>query len=222
MTVETQGDTLSSLDPEYPRHNDPRHQGDDHLRLIKQTLQSQFPGSAGSGFADVITAVEAEINALSGLDTSQSLQATLDSIASDIADLTNQLSAPVGTSMVFYQATPPTGWTQDETNTDCMMRVTGTLGAGGGTGGDWAISGATAEEDGAHNHNVVIPNAGWDQSGSFNNQGHLVTNTQNTYATSMNVDRTLTSVNSLGHTHAVVGDGTWRPAYIDVIVGIKD
>lgn len=48
-----------------------------------------------------------------------------------------------GTKMVFYQASPPTGWTQDTAVNDRVLRVVS--GSGGTTGGSWTISGVTVD-----------------------------------------------------------------------------
>lgn len=59
---------------------------------------------------------------------------------------------PSGTKMVFYQATAPTGWTQDTSINDRVLRVVS--GEGGGTGGSWIISGLSTESAGSHSHTV--------------------------------------------------------------------
>ena len=61
MGIET-ATTIAGLDKTWPTGIDPVNKGDDHLRLIKQVLQDQFPGSGGNGFATAITATETEIN----------------------------------------------------------------------------------------------------------------------------------------------------------------
>ena len=58
-----------------------------------------------------------------------------------------------GTSMVFYQASAPTGWTKSTSNDNKALRVVS--GSGGGTGGSWALSsGDTSSSDGAHTHST--------------------------------------------------------------------
>lgn len=69
----------------------------------------------------------------------------------------------VGTHLVFPQASPPTGWTQDVSNTEAALRVVS--GAGGGTGGTIAltpsaVSGGTAisiAQMPVHNHLPLSP-----------------------------------------------------------------
>jgi len=47
MPVET-ATYISDLNPAYPGSNDTRKEGDDHLRLIKQTLKNTFPNVNGA------------------------------------------------------------------------------------------------------------------------------------------------------------------------------
>jgi hypothetical protein len=63
MGLET-GSTISSFITSNPTSSDPVNQGDDHIRLIKSVLQSQFPGTTGTGFNTAITATESELNSL--------------------------------------------------------------------------------------------------------------------------------------------------------------
>lgn len=62
-------------------------------------------------------------------------------IAAAITVSEGKLNAASGTSLLFPQAAAPTGWTQDVAVNDRLMRVVS--GPGGGTGGDWEISGIT-------------------------------------------------------------------------------
>lgn len=61
MTVET-ATYISQLDPTKPGINDPKSEGDDHLRLTKSVLQNQFP-SLG---AAAVTVTAAELNSVPG------------------------------------------------------------------------------------------------------------------------------------------------------------
>ncbi|MFQ5913262.1 MAG: hypothetical protein ACE5JS_08775 [Nitrospinota bacterium] len=63
---------------------------------------------------------------------------------------------PTGTTMVFGDATPPTGWTQTAHN-DQVLRVTS--GAGGGTGGTASVAGGTVNTD-VHSTAAVASGAG--------------------------------------------------------------
>lgn len=44
MTVEN-ADYVHQLDPTYPLDSDYRHEGDNHIRMIKQALKNTFPGA---------------------------------------------------------------------------------------------------------------------------------------------------------------------------------
>ena len=61
MSVET-ATYISQLDPTKPGINDPKSEGDDHLRLTKSVLQNQFP-SLG---AAAVTVTAAELNSVPG------------------------------------------------------------------------------------------------------------------------------------------------------------
>ena len=108
--------TIDGLDNSWPLNTDNILEGDDHLRLIKAVLQTQFPGEVGDGFAIPIIATETEINYLTGL--TGNVQDQIDAIAADDA-----LVAPSGTVMLFKQQVPPVGWTQDITGDNSMIRL---------------------------------------------------------------------------------------------------
>jgi hypothetical protein len=63
MGLET-GTTISQLDSTWPLGGDQKSQGDNHLRLIKSVLKTQFPGVGGLGYNTPITAKESDLNAL--------------------------------------------------------------------------------------------------------------------------------------------------------------
>jgi len=131
MPLET-ANTIGELDEQWPLGGEDLNRGDDHLRLIKFVLKSQFPGSLGNGFAKPITASEDEINRLSGVKSN--IQDQIDALSTKGDTLEVNLSAPPGTRLVFYQAAAPTGWTLDTTNNDYMLRVVSSNGGGkGGT-----------------------------------------------------------------------------------------
>jgi hypothetical protein len=67
---------ISDLDKTWPLFTDPRSQGDDHLRYIKNVLKNTFPGALGQGFNTPILADESELNFLQG--TTSNVQAQLD------------------------------------------------------------------------------------------------------------------------------------------------
>ena len=51
MGLET-GDFIEDLDPNWPLGTDPKNEGDDHIRLIKETIQGSFPGTSGAWTTD--------------------------------------------------------------------------------------------------------------------------------------------------------------------------
>jgi hypothetical protein len=128
-----------------------------------------------------------------------------------------QALIPSGSKMAFYQGTAPTGWTQDTSVNDAVIRVVS--GTGGGNGGSWTLSGLsigdhtlTVNEIPAHNHyyghgmNV----AGWigytSGYGGAIGQGYYTDN----------------AGGGAGHSHPFTADGSWRPKYIDCIICIKN
>lgn len=120
-----------------------------------------------------------------------------------------------GVQLLFPQAAPPTGWTLDTDVTDSVIRVNDTAGAG--TGGSWTISGVTVDghtltvdEMPAHAH--AIPTASSVQDGSSKNVTGSGTSSGNTASTG----------GGSSHSHGLTADGTWRPAYLDVVKATKD
>ena len=149
-------------------------------------------------------------------------------------------TVPTGTKMVFRQASAPTGWTQDTTLNDRVLRLVS--GAGGGTGGSWTISGLTVSghaltvgELPAHAHWTVgdrsysasggigagnsnaIGKWGSDDVGAGEDQYTLQPATGA-------ADRAATSSVGSGqsHSHGISSNASWRPLYADVIVATKD
>jgi hypothetical protein len=70
--------SLASLNSLWPLGSDGKSQGDDHLRLLKSVLKTQFPGAGGIGFSTPIIATEVEINRLTGVTVN--IQAKFDLI----------------------------------------------------------------------------------------------------------------------------------------------
>jgi hypothetical protein len=93
MGLET-ASTISGLQSSNPLSTDLKAYGDDHIRLIKSVLKTQFPGSGGSGFSTPITASEAEINYLIGVTSS--IQAQI-----------NALKIPIGGIIELNVSTNP-------------------------------------------------------------------------------------------------------------------
>lgn len=150
-----------------------------------------------------------------------------------------------GTSMLFYQATAPTGWTAESIN-DKALRVVSSGGTGGTDGGTTAFSSVltsrtiaqanlpnvnlTAASDGAHQHYVMNGTSGTgtpSNSNYLNVTGDYGNNSNYLLGASANVATIgLTSSNG-AHTHTVPlgGSGTaldFDVQYSDVIIATKD
>ncbi len=101
MSVES-GTTIADLSSNWPLNSDPILEGDDHIRLIKQILKSQFPGELGEGLASPVTLTEQDFENLAG--TTSSAQAQIDAInlildqaVSDIAKNINDIGTKAST-----------------------------------------------------------------------------------------------------------------------------
>ena len=89
----------------------------------------------------------------------------------------------------------------------------------------WRISGGN-REDSSNSTEVLfggrISNRGWGTTGSYNNAG----NHKHTFGTSTDWhNHTVTILQEGGgggHNHGYSHNGSWRPSYTDVIVGVKD
>jgi hypothetical protein len=122
-----------------------------------------------------------------------------------------------GTKVPFYQAAPPTGYTQDTSITDRLLRVVSTT--GGGTGGSWTISGVTVANHTlattripSHSHTsdfLDSAGTGLASPGSGNTIGQRTESTSATGGTDP-------------HAHGLTADGTWRPAYANLVIGTKN
>lgn len=148
-----------------------------------------------------------------------------------------------GTKCVFYQASAPTGWTQDTSVNDRVLRIVS--GSGGGTGGSWTISGLGQGNLSVDGHQLSISEIPSHNHGGGNHshaQRGDPTTTGATNSVKENTDGsgTINNLNNTAgsgtiisteggdgsHSHGLSGspdqDGTWRPSHIDVIVASKD
>lgn len=214
MPIET-GTTIADLSEDWPLGGDPVLEGDNHLRLIKSVLKTQFPGDLGDGLNIPIIATEVEFNFLSGL--SGNIQGQLDSITND-----DSLIAPAGTVLSFYQVAPPTGWTQLVTENDAMLRVVS--GAGGGSGG----TGSPTEGSFEHTHTTGDHILTEDEMPSHDHTYEGFTQTGGGSGPSLNQGAITTTTGLRGgdspHNHGITGVGTlvFTPKYIDMIIAVKD
>jgi hypothetical protein len=121
-----------------------------------------------------------------------------------------------GIKMLFLQAAAPTGWTQDTSINDRVLRLAS--GVGGGTGGDWTMTSLataghvlTVDEIPSHTHAYM--------------NASVISNVV-AYGTTSKRDTTSDNTGATGggaaHTHGMDNSGNWRPAYVDVIACTKD
>jgi hypothetical protein len=129
----------------------------------------------------------------------------------DTVAATAKLTAPTGTTMMFLDAAVPSGWTQNSSFNDKVLRLRSS-GAGGGTGGSWTISGLTMP----HTHSVFgttdVPSAG---------QADIADTGSGTLVSTSTHVHNFSVTSAFGSTSAVSSDAVWRPAYTDSIVGDK-
>lgn len=214
MPLET-GTYISDLDASWPLSGDPTNRGDDHLRTIKAFILNTFPNITGA-----VTVTHTEINSL--LNITGNVQAQIDALVASVAALTGVLSAEVGTKMPFYQAAAPTGWTQDVTKSDHMMRVIAT--AGGGSGG--TDSPLLNDKVPSHTHVASVVDPGHVHDTHFNNNNGV--DADGLGAGSRNVGLatgfdTGSKVTGISVTNAAnAGAANWAPKYIDLIIASKD
>jgi len=184
---------------------------DEHLRGMKNVLKKTFPGIIGP-----VTATQSELN-------------------------NGYAAYPSGTKSFFIQAAAPSGWTQDVTYNDMMLRVVNT--AGGGLGGSWTISGATvgstvvaqaqlpthahtgAFSGGTHEHTFPVGVSGA-YTGTMPDEttaNDSVTWTETTSTTGAHLHTFTTggTGGGTGHTHSLTMGALWRPSYVDVICCIR-
>jgi hypothetical protein len=149
-----------------------------------------------------------------------------------------------GTRMMFDQAAAPTGWTQDTSLNDRVLRVVnGDAADGGSSGGSWTISGLTVGDttltvnqmpahihgvsDPGHKHTVRIPAVGNSNVGTAESLVRAETEgSDRVYTNAAQSATTGISINSNGggaaHTHTLTANGNWRPAYRNIIIAEKD
>ena len=103
---------------------------------------------------------------------------------------------PSGSSMLFYQASAPTGWTKQTTHNDKSLRVVS--GTGGGSGGSTAFSSIFASR---------TPTGS--VSGSTNGASANISVSSSSISISVN-SHTLSTYELASHTHGGFRSGNWR------------
>lgn len=121
---------------------------------------------------------------------------------------------PSGTKMLFFQASAPTGWTQDTSQNDRVLRVVS--GAGGGTGGSWTLSGITVADHTLTVDEIPAHDHGLEYMTAHTAAGSAMPNTVGTATAKFSEG------GGQPHGHTTTLADTWRPAYIDVLVATRD
>lgn len=186
-----------------------------------------FDGSTANTFA-ITDFVYCVANAGSFADLQSAiaaLQADVTAAESDISALEVAVDAlealmptkprmDAGTRVAFHQAAAPTGWTQDVSVNDRVLRVVS--GSGGGNGGSWTISGVTVDS-----HTLTIS--------EIPAHTHTTSRTTGAFLAAGGATQNLTGETDSGsagggggHSHGLTANGAWRPAYTDVIVAARD
>jgi hypothetical protein len=231
MAVES-ATVINQLNASWPTSSDYIYEGDDHVRLIKSLLKAQFPGSTLLGLNAPVAATEAEFSYLVGVTSS--IQTQLDNLA-------GKFNAPAGTSMLFYQAAAPLGWTISGAINDSMLRlVSSGGGTSGGTSSPISLSLAhthattghvlTIAEMPAHGHRLWVQgtSASGGDNESPNYPGTGITGDDQTAPTYRGSTTTnnLSEVTGSGSSHSHGDTATaltdWAPKYSNVILCVKD
>jgi len=97
MGIET-GSFIEDLDNTWPPGGDGLFEADDHIRLVKSILKTQFPGSVGQGFNKTILSNEDELNHSVGL--SGNIQSQINSLQALITSISNAV-VPIG-GIIMY------------------------------------------------------------------------------------------------------------------------
>jgi len=155
------------------------------------------------------------------------LKTYVDAVSSAIASAFESVFGTGNVDMIFAQASAPTGWTQQTSSDDRLLRFVS--GTGGGSGGSWTISGLSAtaslpnHKHGDGSYQVTVSGTTSTESGGTqsvlsggltaanNNHTHTFSDTANVTGDSGNP----TTNPSISITMA--SDASWRPKYRDVI-----
>lgn len=219
MPLET-GTVISELDDSWPLTGDFVREGDDHIRLVKSVLQTQFPGKLGEGYNTVILATEEELNWLQGLTSN--VQDQIDDILAN-----DDLKAPDGTVLAFG-GSPPLGWAAlPEDNR--MLRVSQSPGASGGD--DNPINWSSAHTHDTKDHVLItgeipahshVTNVDHKINLGYTNTGGQAVGSDNNADYAINITSSMTGGGG-AHNHGQTANGgtVFTPRYYDLILAVK-
>ena len=154
------GKYISDLDKDWPVGSDPKSQGDDHLRGIKNVLQNTFSALTGEvtatqdelNLVDGLTATTAELNLMDGVTATTTQINELTVLTTTVGMMTGDASQ----KMWVYRNSAMTGWLIDSSVSDKVIALKGASGStyetAGATAGSWTISGLS---NGSHTHSVT-------------------------------------------------------------------
>ncbi len=217
--------------------------GDDNIRELKTAVREALRGGVAEGTEAVFpgsapsTAPVYRYRGLKGTTGARPtagqyglyFNETLNSIQRDNGSSWVDVGThiPAGTKMVFYQASPPTGWTAVAVN-DKFLRVVTSGGTGGTTGGSVAASTSLAHTHtvASHthdlaNHTHTVPFGGW--TGATNSAAGTIkiSGGSETHATADNTSG-VPSSNTSGATSPSTDSQLGAFAYADVVIATKD
>lgn len=213
-----------------PAGSDQIANGDNEIRTLKTDLQTALRGNATDGDeakfpgSDVANPIY-RYRGLKGTTAARPtagqyglyFNTTLNQLQRDNGSSWENIGTmfPATTGLVFYQASPPTGWTAVAQN-DKALRVVSSGGTGGSAGGTTAFSSCWAAtstgEEASHTHSV----SGTTDSGATTGSGTPSFTGPGVYHTH---DFSVTSGAGSSHSHSVTA---YAPQYIDVVVATKD
>lgn len=203
------------------------------------TTKLKMRNGANSAWIEVGTLDQTGLNIVASKFPNVTTNVTLSS-----AQMNDAVYLPSGTKMIFFQASAPTGWSQDTSNNDKALRVVST--SGGGTGGTTGFKNLTHSHTGSGGSTVAPTQSHYHGTATSNGSattylsadqlisrqrggGAGIGNNNYEYnlggSTSFSnvVGRTTSTGGSSSHSHSVTVDSaTISPKYIDVIVCSKD
>ena len=121
-----------------------------------------------------------------------------------------------GSKMLFGQSAAPTGWTQDTSVNDRVIRLTS--GTGGGTGGTWSLTGITTG-----GHTLTTAEMPSHRHTSYGSQNLCIGGCEAGQLPIYNINSSTGYTGSnQPHSHPLSSDNSWRPSYLDCIMCTKN